>query len=1130
MTIQEFYNKVLKEEMSKNDFLYFLRKNDISRQYITNTTSYDDAVHILKSKQFLSEEVKPESAIKKFDFVGTMNSFKNFDKEQKKKTIDQVNYYEFERGWRVEYALCKDVEKAKAKALKNIQNDDIYYTRLLTGAKKPAKRTDLPMEVDPKKKDSLKDPNNQMKSPKGIEKYKADGTKKIDTKASKKPVGVKSIKEADEKKSQNLYSDSKFYIVKFKDSNDEVLVYLTPKQRNLFNDKQFPISSMKEIEVKTDEEGNVTLPDDALNIPYLHVGGDEKINMTIKTSEGTQKQSVNIKDLLEIVKDYDIEQISVEPGQEKTKSAKDTVFTKVKSADKDNSSKNVDFATGTKYGLSGGKSASQSMASVSKQLYYIKLKSGFDFTAEIGDKSAAKIKSNIKIGKGPVEAISKPKDPSVTATKLKPFEASIEYANSEKKDNFPNVTMDRLAKMVTSDAIDNIKVDSSAKAGEKKLTKVVTTDKSSPEKKASSKADKGAEKVLKGNRFDTTNPEKIFTKGEKFKTVRFNYKKDGKTEFKPETFVSPDEKELSNGDKVFPLYTYLERGPEFDGLLRSTQDGKKHYYVTPNGETYPLEGEPTFSDKDKPYSKLKGSTKSDVSNKPASVGSDENNVLSIRDRIVYTLENSKENPIQSRFTRYELKLEQENSEKLNYPIVNKHIYYISGDNQIIVEADIKSEDDAKVSVYLVEKNGNKKPLFFVSSNLYLSINVSIKKILSPVMGPKVDINNYKSNVKKADELDSENKTIKKEEKDNSPISDKIGSRVNFVVKGDKPDEKINVFGILSNGSKNKKGEFHIYFANGTKLVIAPDKKSGYYVDKDGNEKELLSVTDPSLSSAINQVYPDADKTEKLKEAIKNIVKKKLNEEIDGDMTAGPDVLAKKLDDLMKRYEWYFDDNKDDYVKRMGQTKHDVAMNLVNRLGKVGVKIFNHYAPKDKQIIYGQKDNLPSPNNRSTVSSDMSQYEEGKKPSGDLNKPSYNFYVVDGKDKKIITGWQDKSSATDFKKQFNNRGFIVLSKDEVMSKARDPRNNSNWKHIPGVNDYEFKGISEENDTTGVQEYIKAMQDMDPKEIAKNVLAGKYSIQSVKSVAAARILGTAVANGEKDKDVIKAFHTLSDNLNK
>jgi hypothetical protein len=248
------------------------------------------------------------------------------------------------------------------------------------------------------------------------------------------------------------------------------------------------------------------------------------------------------------------------------------------------------------------------------------------------------------------------------------------------------------------------------------------------------------------------------------------------------------------------------------------------------------------------------------------------------------------------------------------------------------------------------------------------------------------------------------------------------------------------------------------------------------------------------------------------------------------MTAGPDVLAKKLDDLMKRYEWYFDDNKDDYVKRMGQTKHDVAMNLVNRLGKVGIKIFNHYAPKDKQIIYGQKDNLPSPNNRSTVSSDMSQYEEGKKPSGDLNKPSYNFYVVDGKDKKIITGWQDKSSATDFKKQFNNRGFIVLSKDEVMSKARDPRNNSNWKHIPGVNDYEFKGISEENDTTGVQEYIKTMQDMDPKEIAKNVLAGKYSIQSVKSIAAARILGTAVANGEKDKDVVKAFHTLSDNLNK
>lgn len=196
INIQNLYKQVLENTLSKTQFLYEVRRNVVLNNYINNTMCYDDVVNVFKSKGFITNTIT-ENAEDNFDFK---KSFHNLSEsvivnEAKSKTldIDHVNFYEFTKGWKLELEKTDDIDKAKEAALKNLTKDSMFYTRqeMEKFQKEKKKRTDLPKEYT---KATAVDKDNAVKPVPGKKKPTKDSTKKIDPKASKKPVGVKQLK------------------------------------------------------------------------------------------------------------------------------------------------------------------------------------------------------------------------------------------------------------------------------------------------------------------------------------------------------------------------------------------------------------------------------------------------------------------------------------------------------------------------------------------------------------------------------------------------------------------------------------------------------------------------------------------------------------------------------------------------------------------------------------------------------------------------------------------------------------------------------------------------------------------------------------------------------------------------
>lgn len=173
MTTQQLYQKVLNEQMTESEFLWHVRRNPMYNDMLTNMMSYKDTVTKLKGKGHISE-LKQQSEIKTgYNFFSSFKSLQESHTESKKQkpkdgkgdklTADDVNYYEFTKGWKHEIEHTDDIDKAKKIAIKNIAGDPNYYTRLemIDYKAKKKNRTDLPTEV---KKDNFKDKENQMKN------------------------------------------------------------------------------------------------------------------------------------------------------------------------------------------------------------------------------------------------------------------------------------------------------------------------------------------------------------------------------------------------------------------------------------------------------------------------------------------------------------------------------------------------------------------------------------------------------------------------------------------------------------------------------------------------------------------------------------------------------------------------------------------------------------------------------------------------------------------------------------------------------------------------------------------------------------------------------------------------------
>lgn len=1236
MNIQQFYKKVLKEEASKSDFMYFLRRDDNAKIHINNTTSFEDAVKILKAKQLLFEEAKPEATTNKFDFVGTMKSYKNFDKEQKKKTVEQVNYYEFERGWRAEYLICKDVEKAKQKALKNLQKDDIYYTRLLTGTKKPEKRDDLPMEVSPDKKESWKDPNNQQKPVKkgnelvdktlGAPKIKANVSKSNKgSKATKTPKGVKIMKEVYGSEIPN-----KVFVAfnKFKNSDGGKLVLRISREKfseffqtlksgeSGFSKSDITIITPKQLQEPVEGEKYSLFPKDGATIRWTNKR-DEVDSKTGKKAYSEEKIESE-KEAIDIITDPN--NVIEKYAQSEVKDTKDKQDKKVKTGGMlDDPEADISAFRGYKYGRTGGQETKKSgdkytkadiekMKDEDQYLCKIALRKhddesnenteGFKFDIILGIKDIKKIENNIKTNKGPVKSLDySPKEDSILKNPglkskdinfIKKVDIDIKYYDSLKTDQKQVRYKNELTPLLKNQVIKSISLNKND----------ITSTKT-------------AAGVFQGRRPKPTDKDDVSVKGGK------------ESELKGKEVVGITKKEMED------FYDSKIIGEKLGVFSITYKDGDKNMTVAI-----------------KAINNIKNNYERKVSYYGVTLDKSSAKAIIIVD--------GADNPV----------------------------WYYFGDTQ---RKKILKVDPVDVKNFIESRHAN---LFGAGMSTVSAIKAGQKKTASTVS----DKESWYDQAEKLAKNLKEQATP-----DTSAIADKVGSKVNFIVRGNEPDEKINVFGILKSGEKDKKGQLHINFKNGTKLVINPKKTGGYYVDKDGQERELLNLSDKTLTAAINQELPKDKTPEKLKEALKKVIKKKITEDLDVDPTAGEDVLKKKLEDLMKRYDWYYEDSKSEYVNNLGQIKHDVAMNLVDRLGKEGVKIFNYYAPPDKEISLDKRPKMPTPDNRSPVMPDTVQTEgryvsddkfewlasnmgkwialdvannptriqglpfydvferwlaeyrnvrvrtdadmmaaaeqhledfmhtmekkeaqeflknailtyktvkeniakygkperdpndapkRGRKPGTKnkpkvdlkdpsikilsrkkievpdqpLDKPSYQFYVVNS-NKKIVTGWTDRRKALDFKKQYSGKGFKIMSKEDV---PLDPKENTNWIYIPGVNDYEFKQAttkkgeltsaptkwsssytrdkSPEWDRTLTEEdepveserlkFIKSLPDMDPKLLAKDVLAGKYdshvNSKTATAMAMGRVLGQAVADGNTDKDVIKAFHKISDTL--
>jgi len=156
MTTFDLYKKHKNGEISREKFLYEVRR-DNNLPFITNLTSYDDAITILKNRGIVTDET---SVIIGIPAVGLVSEGETKEakadeaikaevkakapstKKPKELTVDQVNPYEYSHG--IQHELCElddysdeALEKAKEKVLKNLAKDVNYYSNLLNQKQSP---------------------------------------------------------------------------------------------------------------------------------------------------------------------------------------------------------------------------------------------------------------------------------------------------------------------------------------------------------------------------------------------------------------------------------------------------------------------------------------------------------------------------------------------------------------------------------------------------------------------------------------------------------------------------------------------------------------------------------------------------------------------------------------------------------------------------------------------------------------------------------------------------------------------------------------------------------------------------------------------------------------------------------
>ena len=196
--IQAQYRDLLEGKMSKANFMRNIRME--FPQHVTNVSSYEDSIKILKGKRILSEA--PE---------GVYGHNPNAETPPEP-GIDQLNYYQVYHGIQYELAQMPEITdetyiKARKKVVANILKDPDAYKQLQLANFKAVKEMDEDLKMKEVKKDNLIDKPNEMKvlrknakantedTLEKKEKRKAKNPKgiKVQTQAPKKVAGVKAF-------------------------------------------------------------------------------------------------------------------------------------------------------------------------------------------------------------------------------------------------------------------------------------------------------------------------------------------------------------------------------------------------------------------------------------------------------------------------------------------------------------------------------------------------------------------------------------------------------------------------------------------------------------------------------------------------------------------------------------------------------------------------------------------------------------------------------------------------------------------------------------------------------------------------------------------------------------------------
>jgi len=176
--IQAQYTDLLEGKMSQANFLRNVRMQ--FPQYVSNVSSYEDSVKILKGKRILSEAKKPEG-VYGHNSNAEVTLYPNFD---------TVNYTQLIKGMKFELAQMDEITDAnmllaKKMALKKLTKDPMAYRELVVANSKDVAEMDKTLKMKEVKKGDLVDKANGMKVIKKDAPAAANKSKKFTNKVEK---------------------------------------------------------------------------------------------------------------------------------------------------------------------------------------------------------------------------------------------------------------------------------------------------------------------------------------------------------------------------------------------------------------------------------------------------------------------------------------------------------------------------------------------------------------------------------------------------------------------------------------------------------------------------------------------------------------------------------------------------------------------------------------------------------------------------------------------------------------------------------------------------------------------------------------------------------------------------------